>query len=135
MKTSEVNPAYRSAAEWALSQILDAYLGARSSSPTQPLQGVNEEGDVSMWCPSKFDMIGTPFEGTPWSTATLFEHPISTSLRLGIKQIGAELFRKCGHTGLMSEVLESVARMDTKAYARRASVLDHAWDGIGDWHA
>lgn len=66
----------------------------------------------------------------------LLRDPVGAACRQGIRRIGEHLFKTLGGTAGMSTAAENAAAMDLAHYGRRASILDHAWDGIGtdaDW--
>ena len=52
-----------------------------------------------------------------------------------IRQAGEDL-NKLGGVDLMGRVLDEVAKSyDDPEYGRVCSIIDHAWDRIGDWLA
>jgi hypothetical protein len=62
----------------------------------------------------------------------LIRDPIGTACRAEIRRIGVELFRLTGSTGAMRKVAERVAERDPSKEGRRASIIDSAWNGIGE---
>ena len=70
---------------------------------------------------------------------SLTADPIRWGLRTCMKRLGEVLFSITGSTEKMQPVLERVASRDPESYGRRASIIDKAWDGIGNdrdrWYA
>jgi len=74
-----------------------------------------------------------------WSQARLSAEgllgdPIRISFRRSAKALGRRL-DEIGGDQLMSKVLDGVLARAGKHEGRFASFVDHAWDGIGNWHA
>jgi hypothetical protein len=65
--------------------------------------------------------------------AAVLREPVRAACRNAIRLLGERLLELLGNTGEMAEIAESLS--DGPQYGRRASILDHAWDGIGDWCA
>lgn len=61
----------------------------------------------------------------------LVRDPIRYSLRQGVKRLGRELHR-LGGLDAMSAAIERVADMDPRHAGRRGSIMDSAWNGIGE---
>jgi hypothetical protein len=68
-------------------------------------------------------LAASPIEG-------MLTDPINKSLRLGLRLCGERLHH-LGGTQLMHEVLDRVCDLDPAHWSRRASRLDHGWNGIG----
>lgn len=76
------------------------------------------------------ELMSTPSE--VWKCRDFVADPIGRSLRRGIKEAGRHLYRLLGSTTAMGDVLERVAERNPRQYGRRASIIDHAWNGIGE---
>lgn len=63
--------------------------------------------------------------------ADLKRRPVRAACRQAVRRIGEHLFQVMGDTDAMSDLLERVCDMDPPRYGHRASIVDHAWDGIG----
>ncbi len=61
----------------------------------------------------------------------LVRDPIRYSLRQGVKRLGRELHR-LGGLDAMSRAIDRVADMDPRHSGRRISIMDSAWNGIGE---
>ena len=61
----------------------------------------------------------------------LQRQPVRAACRQAVRRIGEHLFKILGSTDGMREVLERAADMVPEQYGHRASIVDHAWDGIG----
>lgn len=58
--------------------------------------------------------------------------PIRYALRESVMRLGREVFRLSGGTDAMRTTLERVAGMNPRQYGHRATIMDKAWDGIGN---
>lgn len=58
--------------------------------------------------------------------------PIETVLKIGITKIGQFLFDLTGSTEAMLDSAERVAGDDKNEFQRKISIVDAAWDGIGN---
>ena len=61
----------------------------------------------------------------------LKRRPLRAACRQAVRRIGEHLFKVTGSTDAMSDILERVCDMDPPRYGHRASIVDHAWDGLG----
>ena len=64
--------------------------------------------------------------------ADLKRRPLRAAYRQAIRRIGQHVYGITGSTDGMRDVLERVAAMDPKREGYRATIMDHAWDGIGE---
>lgn len=64
----------------------------------------------------------------------LLERPLSATIRRGIRTLGKRL-NEIGGWELMTDVCDRVSAADPREEGRRASIIDHRWDGIGSWHS
>ena len=96
--------------------------------------------------PAKGKLAATPFKApdriptrTEAQVSALLADPVGAALRLGIWRLGVHLFDAIGSTDGMHEVLDRVAEMDPARGGQRATIIDHAWNGIGAgadrWHS
>jgi hypothetical protein len=65
---------------------------------------------------------------------SLLGDPIGRSLRLGVRALGGRL-DQLGGFDLMARVAEHIADMRPECSARRLSILDFAFNGVGRWTA
>jgi hypothetical protein len=65
----------------------------------------------------------------------ILEEPVRYALRNGMVLIGETLFQQTGSTAIMMKVLERLEDDFGEDGHHVASVLDHAFDGIGGWMA
>lgn len=63
----------------------------------------------------------------------VLESPVRAACRNAVRLLGERLFELTGDTDRMLEIAESLSK--GRHGGLRASILDHAWDEIGDWHA
>ncbi len=63
--------------------------------------------------------------------SSIVRDPQRYALRAGVRTVGRQLFRLLNSTDALGDVLERVADLDPASYGRRASLMDHAWNGIG----
>ena len=87
-------------------------------------------------------LMGTPFDcARPVPTrqecivAAILDEPIYGALRSAVRTIGEHLFEVCGGTEEMEAIMNRIADGRPHDGGRYASIMDHAWDGIGDWFA
>jgi hypothetical protein len=66
--------------------------------------------------------------------STVLNEPIRGALRNAVRLLGEHLFEKHGDTDEMEAVMNRIADSHPKNGGRYASIMDHAWDEIGDWH-
>lgn len=76
---------------------------------------------------------------TTWTPAqreahALLQRPVSEALRQAVRTLGERL-HELGGEDLMLEVCDRVSALDPANEGRRSSIMDHRWDGIGDWYA
>ncbi len=64
--------------------------------------------------------------------ADLARGPVRAACRQAVRRIGEHLFKVLGTTSAMSGLAERVAAWEPKQYGMRVSIIDHAWDGIGN---
>lgn len=64
----------------------------------------------------------------------LVRDPIHYALRQGVKRLGRELHR-LGGLDAMGAAIERVADMDLRHSGRRMSIMDSAWNGVGEGSA
>lgn len=85
--------------------------------------------------PVSFDVMKL-FEQTSAerTAATLILDPIGESVRNSVVVLGERL-HELGGSKLMIDVLDDVAERDPANHARRVSIMDHRWSGIGSWVA
>lgn len=76
--------------------------------------------------PVRMDMSNYPSAAERFSA-----DPIGEACREAVRNFGERLFDVLGSTDAMRDVLNRVAEMDPARAGRRASILDHGWDGIG----
>ena len=63
--------------------------------------------------------------------AALLADPIGAALRQSVWRLGLHLFDAIGSTDGMHEVLDRIADLDPARSGERASIMNHAWDGVG----
>lgn len=66
--------------------------------------------------------------------AALVVDPIDAACRQAVRRVGQRL-HDLGGFDAMSTAADRMAERDPVRAGRRASLLNHAWDGIGSWHA
>lgn len=66
------------------------------------------------------------------TAADLVRDPIGEALKGAVRQLGERL-HELGGLDLMLNVLDDVADRDPRFQARRTSIMDHRWSGIGSW--
>ena len=57
--------------------------------------------------------------------------PVGAACRLGVRHCGEMLFQ-IGGVDLMHEVIDRVADQNPAKFGARGTIMDHAWNGIGD---
>lgn len=102
---------------------LDALLKARlehdqrcDEMPPKPIKFVRFDN---------FDATRSRFEG-------IIEDPVRAALRRVMNDLGKELFKLVGSIEVMLAICNEVASRDPKREGRRLSIIDSAWNGIGD---
>jgi hypothetical protein len=61
----------------------------------------------------------------------IIEDPLAGALELAIRELGEALFAQ-GGVELMGDVLDRVAGRHPKSFGHRASLVDHAWNGVAE---
>lgn len=64
----------------------------------------------------------------------LLQRPVSGALRTAIRLLGERL-HEIGGMALMHDVCARVSASDPRNEALRVGIIDHRWDGIGEWHS
>lgn len=82
------------------------------------------------------DILRNWLDATPAQRAAdaLLDHPVGEALRCAVTTLGRRL-HEIGGTKAMQDTLYRVAELDPANNARRIGIMDHRWDGIGDWTA
>ena len=90
--------------------------------------------------PYRGSMLGTPFRFTDdiptrhdILISTVLGEPIRGALRNAVRLLGEHLFELTGDTDEMEAVMNRIADSHPSKAGRYASIMDHAWDEIGDW--
>ncbi|AWB26202.1 hypothetical protein DA075_35630 (plasmid) [Methylobacterium currus] len=114
------------AAELALDKLLSAIIAhdaTRDQEPRGPIKA------TPFWFVSLDDaaLAQAAFD-------ELVRDPIHYALRHGVKRLGRELHR-LGGLDAMSAAIDRVADMDPRHSGRRVSIMDSAWNGIGEGSA
>ncbi len=113
---------------------LDALLTAVACYEREPAL-LPETGAVSAGA-----LIGAYLEKlTTWTKAQrsadeLLQRPVSWALRRAIRTLGKRL-HEIGGDRLMHDICDRVAARDPAREGWRLGVIDHRWDGIGEWVA
>jgi hypothetical protein len=108
---------------------LEASLTARTKHDTR-------EGQRRAKQPAQFKL-------TPWSylaempaeklrLEAMVRDPVRYALRKQVRDLGKGLYQVLGNTDAMLDMAEEVAAKD---FQYRMTIIDKAWDGIGDWYA
>lgn len=98
--------------------------------------------DASRLPRSSGSIKATPFRMVPIESLTLdriavkeiLADPVRGALRQAVRRMGRELYRLKGSTDAMIFSYDKVADMDDDEAkgARRAAIMDSAWNGIGE---
>lgn len=110
-----------------LERALDALLRTMTAEDEKPVDG--QIGIVMVTAASL--QAAARMTRLDMDVADLKRRPLRAACRQAVRRIGEHLFQVTGCTDAMSDVLERVCDMDPPKYGHRASIVDHAWDGLG----
>jgi hypothetical protein len=122
-------------AVFALTELLRLYLAGDFRA--QKMFRQKEFPNDSLWSCAAIFEVGKMLPAHVRVASHLLEEPVRWALRDAMTKIGKVLYAEAGSTALMSKVLYRVEGIFelTNQGGRAAGVLDHAFDGIGDWFA
>ncbi|MBK3397643.1 MULTISPECIES: hypothetical protein [Methylobacterium] len=109
----------------ALDTLLSAIIAHDAKRDAQPSETPLRANFVS------FDDLAS-FPPRQADLGEMLADPIRYGLRETVIHLGRQIFRLSGSTDAMRDALERVAEMDPRHYGYRATIMDKAWDGIGD---
>jgi hypothetical protein len=76
----------------------------------------------------------TDYDATRSRLEGIISNPVHAALRKVMHDLGKELFKLVGSTDAMLKVCNEVATRTPSHEGRCLSIIDHAWNGIGDDH-
>jgi hypothetical protein len=110
---------------------LEATLSARAEHDIREEERQDQEERLASF---KLIPIGDLWQTSPEKLRLegLAKDPVRYALRKQVRELGKELHQVLGNTDAMLDVAEEVAAKD---FQYRMTIIDKAWDGIGDWYA
>jgi hypothetical protein len=121
-------------AVFALIQLMSLYLD-KHTFEEQPMFLPKRKPNHGFWTGEEVIALEEASKGIPDKTLSVLEHPIPSALKNGMRAIGKALYQGTQSTEVMSDVLYRVVKKFPSREQEVIHVLDHAFDGIGDWHA
>jgi hypothetical protein len=122
-------------AVFALVELLKPYI-TKAGFVNRPMFK-KKDGDDSIWSFRQLEQIDCLMPNCSDKARAIMESPIRNALRNAIELIGKTLWEQTQSTELMHKVAMRVEEIfeETGQGGKAASVLDHAFDGIGTWVA
>ncbi len=122
MTTEDTNKADLATCDRAITELLDAILAHDAARAAAQPQGG----------PFKIKTFDSSKGLDRLEFEALTGDPVRYALREGLRRVGAEVYRLGGSTEAMRECLERLCEKDREHGGRRGSILDAAWNGIGE---
>lgn len=116
--------------EDALDRLLTAITWADRQPSTTPDDGPTSAGELI----GRVLLRLETWTAAQQAADALMRRPASEALRQAVTTLGKRL-HEIGGMALMRDVCDRVAERDPANESRRLGVIDHRWDGIGDWYA
>jgi len=114
----------------ALEELLARILAYRADETSLPARRHREhgEGPLRLISSSAF-LAGGP---KAWTARSIARDPVDWALRQGIRAVGQCLFDRLGDIDALRTVAEGVADRDPDRWYRRISIIDSAFNTVGE---